>query len=120
MLTLAALDALLTISESELIDDLIVTLLAAPQLVVFFEKFPRLKQAITKDIPQWREQLKTRLNDTRLPRELAEEVLLFRNIQLLSDGDFARQLPNILQQLSQQSSAFFPQASALVDNTLVD
>ncbi len=117
MLTLAALDALLTISESELIDDLIVTLLAAPQLVVFFEKFPRLKQAITKDIPQWREQLKTRLNDTRLPRDLAEEVLLFRNIQLLSDGDFARQLPNILQQLSQQSSAFFPQASALVDNT---
>ena len=46
MLTLAALDALLTISESELIDDLIVTLLAAPQLVVFFEKFPRLKQEI--------------------------------------------------------------------------
>lgn len=40
MFSLESLDLLLAISEAELIEELIVGLLAAPALAVFFEKFP--------------------------------------------------------------------------------
>ena len=65
MLSVEALDVILAISEGELIEGIIVALLAAPQLAVFFEKFPRMKNAVTKDIPRWRELLKARLHDTQ-------------------------------------------------------
>lgn len=51
MLSLATLDMLLSISEGELIEEMVVGLLAAPQLAIFFEKFPRIKRALMKDIP---------------------------------------------------------------------
>lgn len=50
MLSVEALDLILTIGEAELIEEIIITLLAAPRLAVFCEKFPRLKKAVTKDI----------------------------------------------------------------------
>lgn len=40
MFSLESLDLLLAISETEIIEELIVGLLAAPALSVFFEKFP--------------------------------------------------------------------------------
>lgn len=50
MLSLATLDLLLSISEGELIEEMVVGLLASPQLALFFEKFPRIKRALMKDI----------------------------------------------------------------------
>ena len=41
MFSLESLDLLLAISEAELIEELLVGLLAAPALTVFFEKMPR-------------------------------------------------------------------------------
>ena len=43
MLSLSALDLALAINEGELIEEILLTLLAAPQLAWFFEKHPRLK-----------------------------------------------------------------------------
>ena len=45
MLTLSTIDMLLAINEGQLIEEVIITLLASPQLAVFFEKHPRLKKA---------------------------------------------------------------------------
>ena len=75
MLSLAALDSILGISEGKLIEDILVTLMAAPQLVVFFEKYPRLKQAMMRDIPRWREKLQQRSRDIHIPQELEREIL---------------------------------------------
>ncbi len=44
MLTLSTIDMLLAINEGQLIEEVIITLLASPQLAVFFEKHPRLKK----------------------------------------------------------------------------
>lgn len=43
MLTLDTLNVMLAVSEEGLIEEMIIALLASPQLAVFFEKFPRLK-----------------------------------------------------------------------------
>ena len=40
---------------------MLLALLASPQLAVFFEKFPRLKNIIAADIPRWREAVRARL-----------------------------------------------------------
>ena len=46
MLTLDTLNVMLAVSEEGLIEEMIIALLASPQLAVFFEKFPRLKAAL--------------------------------------------------------------------------
>ena len=43
MLTLDTLNIMLAVGEEGLIEELVVALLASPQLAIFFEKFPKLK-----------------------------------------------------------------------------
>ncbi len=75
MLTLDTLNIMLAVSEEAMIEEMIVALLASPKMVVFFKKFPRLKKAITDDIPRWRDSVRSRLKDTHVPPELPEEVI---------------------------------------------
>ena len=42
-MTLDMLNVMLAVGEEGMIDEMLLALLAAPQLAVFFEKFPRLK-----------------------------------------------------------------------------
>lgn len=118
MLTLDALNAILTIGEEALIEELIVALLASPQLAIFFEKFPRLRHAITEDIPRWRDALKSRLKETQVPPELTEEVLSYQQSQLLSTSQLIVQLPQILTLLDKLRSPFAAQAHAMVTDNL--
>ncbi len=94
---------------------MIIALLASPQLAVFFEKFPRLKAAITDDVPRWREALRSRLKDARVPPELTEEVMCYQQSQLLSTPQFIVQLPQILDLLHRLNSPWAEQARQLVD-----
>jgi uncharacterized protein with von Willebrand factor type A (vWA) domain len=55
--------------KGQLIEDILLALLAAPQLAIFFEKFPRLKNALLRDMPRWRERLRARLQHTPRPRQ---------------------------------------------------
>lgn len=114
MLTLETLNVMLTISEETLVEELIVLLLASPQLALFFEKFPRLKHAITEDIPRWREALKKHLKETAVPPELAEEVLSYQQSQLLPTSQFIVQLPQILALLEKLHSPFAARARQMV------
>jgi hypothetical protein len=43
MLTLDTLNVMLAVSEEGLIEEVLITLLASPQLAAFFEKFPAQK-----------------------------------------------------------------------------
>lgn len=114
MLTLDTLNVMLAVSEEGMIEELIVALLASPQLAIFFEKFPRLRHAITEDIPRWREALKGRLKDTRVPPELTEEVLSYQQSQLLSTTQLTIQMPQILSLLEKVHSPYAAQAKQLV------
>lgn len=52
-MTLDMLNVMLAVSEEGMIEEMLLALLASPQLAVFFEKFPRLKNIIAADIPRW-------------------------------------------------------------------
>lgn len=57
MMSLASLELLLSVNESQLIEEIIISLLATPQLAIFFEKHPRLKKALLKDLSSWKKTL---------------------------------------------------------------
>lgn len=115
MLNLDTLNVLLAIGEDGLIEETILVLMASPVLALFFEKFPRLKNAVTDDIPRWREMLKNRLKETHVSPELTEEVLCYQQSQLLSTSQFIVQLPQILTLLNKIRSPYAGQARQLVE-----
>ena len=96
MLTLDTLNIMLAVSEEGLIEEVVITLLASPQLAAFFEKFPKLKKAMTDDLPRWRENLRQRFRETEVPPELTEEVACYQQCQRLSTSQFIVQLPQTL------------------------
>ena len=116
MLTIDTLNVMLAVSEEGMIEEMIIALLASPQLAIFFEKFPRLKTAITDDLPRWRETFKGRLKGVPVPPELEEEVICYQQSQLLSTAQFIVQLPQILALLTRLRSPFAAQAQQLVAN----
>ena len=117
MISLETLSALLSIGEAELIEDLILALLASPQLAIFFEKFPGLKQAMLRDVPRWKAEINAELKATPVPETLAGEFQLFQRAQLLSHHDFCQQLPEILNALTQLPSPFPEEAHRLLQHT---
>ena len=117
MISLEALSSLLSIAETELIEELIVVLLASPQLALFFEKFPRMKQALIRDIPRWKSEIIEELKATPVPGALLQEFTLFQRAQLWSDREFNQQLPDILSALSSLPSPFLAEAHKLLLHT---
>lgn len=73
-MTLDMLNVMLAVSEEGMIEEMLLALLASPQLAVFFEKFPRLKNIIAADIPRWREAVRARLKEVNIPPDLDAEV----------------------------------------------
>ena len=114
MISLETLSTLLSIGETELIDELILALLATPQLTLFFEKFPRMKQAMLRDLPRWRAEIAGQMRSTPVPAVLAQEFQLFERLQLLSSRDFSAQLPHLLEQLQKLPSPFLTEARMLL------
>ncbi|WP_338883926.1 MULTISPECIES: ATPase RavA stimulator ViaA [Xenorhabdus] len=113
MLTLATLDLLLSVNEGELIEEIILILLSAPQLVIFFEKHPRLRQAFMQDLPAWQQILRQKIKETPIPAPLAEEFQLYQYIQTINTTEFYQQLPNIVEKLQQLESPFTKEADTL-------
>lgn len=113
MLSLDTLNVMLAVSEEGMIEEIVLTLLASPQLVAFFEKFPKLKRAVTDDLPRWREELRQRLKETEVPPDLTEEVACYQESQRLSTPQFNAQLSQILALLEKVHSPYASQAKTL-------
>lgn len=114
MLTLSTLDMLLAINEGQLIEEVIIAILASPQLAVFFEKHPRLKKALLKDIHQWKKSLQQRVKETLVPTMIADEFALYQQTQSLGNAIFNQQVEQILAELNKLDSSFIEEASQLI------
>lgn len=114
MLTLSTLDMLLAINEGQLIEEVIIAILASPQLAVFFEKHPRLKKALLKDIHQWKKSLQQRVKETLVPTMIADEFALYQQTQSLGNAIFNQQVEQILAELNKLDSSFTEEASQLI------
>ncbi|OON40279.1 hypothetical protein BTJ39_10335 [Izhakiella australiensis] len=117
MISLDTLSVFLAISEQELIDELIVVLLASPQLAAFLDKYPGLKNALLRDVPRWKAEILDRLQTTSAPQALAQEFHLFQQSQTVDAAAFNQQLPAILNALQSNRSPFAEEAGKLVENS---
>lgn len=115
MLSLATLDMLLSISENQLIDELVIGLLAAPQLAIFFEKFPRMKRALMKDIPGWKLKLQQRIQEAKVPPALANEFTLYQRCQLQDSVTFYQQVWEVAENMEKIHSPFATQARSMLE-----
>jgi uncharacterized protein with von Willebrand factor type A (vWA) domain len=115
MLSLETLDLLLAITEGELIEEMIIGMLAAPQLSIFFKKFPAIRRALDRDLPRWKLQLKERLHEAMVPPALAQEFYRYQQCQLENNTQFFHNLNDTLDLLRQLVSPFYEQARSLVD-----
>ena len=77
MISLETLSALLSVGEAELIEELVLALLASPQLAIFFEKFPGLKQAMLRDVPRWKAEINASLKRRRYQKRWATSFSCF-------------------------------------------
>ncbi|WP_067700649.1 ATPase RavA stimulator ViaA [Erwinia sp. ErVv1] len=116
MISLDTLSLFFSINGNDLIEDLLVALMASPQLVLFFEAFPGLKKALLQDLPRRKAEILEQLKNSTVPDDLAEEFTRFQHVQSLSHADFCRQLPDLLRYLTEHHSPFSEKARALVDN----
>ncbi|PKH23519.1 ATPase RavA stimulator ViaA [Enterobacterales bacterium CwR94] len=116
MISLDTLSVYLAISESELIEELVLVLLASPQLAVFFEKFPALKKALTRDLPRWKAEIMEKMKGTPVPPALADEFGLFQQAQRAPLNAFTESLPDWVLQLATLDSPFSTEAGELMAN----
>lgn len=114
MLTLESLEMLLSIDENELLDDLVIALLATPQLATFLEQHPRMKAALLHDLPEWKASLKQRLHATVAPADLEREFTCYQNTQTIDNLTFQSRIPRIVDTLQTVDSPFLPQANKLI------
>ncbi|MFS2221445.1 ATPase RavA stimulator ViaA [Pantoea sp. B65] len=120
MISLETLSTLLSIGEGELIEELILVLLASPQLALFLEKFPKMKNALLRDLPRWKAEILENLKTTPVPEALGKEFALFQQYQTVSTATFSRQLLSLLAELEALNSPFVEQASGLIAHADVD
>ena len=118
MLSLATLDLLLSVNEGQLIEEIIISLLATPTLAAFFEKHPRLKKALLKDLSSWKKDLKQKLQDSMVPQQLTEEFLLYQQNLGLATDTFFTQLPSVIDKLKQIDSPFYNEAYRLYNEKI--
>ncbi|MGV3344641.1 ATPase RavA stimulator ViaA [Enterobacteriaceae bacterium LUAb1] len=114
MITLNVLSLHLAISENDLIEKSIVTLLDSPQLAIFSEKYPGLKKALIRDLPRWKAEMAEKIKESFVPTSLAEEFNIFQQTQHMSLRDFSTHLPTRLTTLISLDSVFSNEATRLV------
>ncbi|MEN3262173.1 ATPase RavA stimulator ViaA [Sodalis endosymbiont of Spalangia cameroni] len=113
MLTLDTINLLLAIDQGQLLDDIILTLIGSPQVVLLLEQFPALKKELMKRAPLMKPRLEQALRRSKVPPALASEFYLFQQNQLRAHLDFLAQLPDTLTRLAALSSPFYPEAQRL-------
>lgn len=114
MLNLTTIDMLLSINEMEIIEEIVLTLLATPQLVIFFEKYPNLKNILLRDLLAWKKNLYHKLQETLVPIKLTEEFALYQQNLALVTTKFFSNLPITINKLTEIDSSFVQEAHYLL------
>ncbi|MBT0727840.1 ATPase RavA stimulator ViaA [Rosenbergiella australiborealis] len=117
MISLDTLLNLLTLNDSINLNDFLATLLTAPQLVLLFEKSPKLKKMLQRELPQIKAALTEQLKNTPVPENLAQEFAFYTQIQSLTYYPFTQQLQQTCQQLEALNSPFHAEAQSLLKQT---
>lgn len=114
MISLDTLSAFLSVSENDLIEELMLALMVSPQLVILLEKFPGLKKALMQDLPNWKARIQQQFKTTSVPEDMAGEFTLFQQCQRLNLKEFCLKLPAVMDYLQHHHSPFAEKAADLL------
>jgi len=117
MISLDTLLNLLTLNDSININDFLATVLTAPQLVLLFEKSPKLKKMLQRELPNIEASLHQQLKNTPVPEKLAQEFAFYTQTLSLTYYPFTQQLQQTCQQLAALNSPFYTEAESLLKHT---
>lgn len=117
MISLDTLLNLLTLNDSINLNDFLATVLTAPQLVLLFEKSPKLKKMLQRELPQIEASLTQQLKNTPVPDNLAQEFAFYSQTLGLTYYPFTQQLQQTCQRLGALNSPFYEEAQSLLRQT---
>ncbi len=115
MISLDTLLNLLTLNDSLNLNDLLATLVSAPQLVMLLQRSPGLKKVLQRELPRIKEEVALQLKNTPVPQALSDEFSFYSQILGLNIYQFNLQLQQTCQRLEQLESPFYHEAQALLD-----
>ncbi|GKX61121.1 ATPase RavA stimulator ViaA [Leminorella grimontii] len=116
-MSLQTIELLLSISETELIEEMIIGLLAAPQLALFFEKYPKIKRSFDKEVAAWKKKQRYQLQQSDVPSPISREFAFYKQAIAWSSADFASEVKTIVERLESLNSSFSNSAKALLNST---
>lgn len=112
MVDLQTLSLLLSINETQMVQDLVSTVMSSPQVSQFMHEHPMFFKNIQDHVQQWSQSLPAQMKNIPVPDDLQQEYVLYLDTQGLTPEEFTRQSQDLLQQL--QHSDFHTDAQNLL------
>ncbi|MGR6837776.1 ATPase RavA stimulator ViaA [Aliivibrio wodanis] len=115
MLGADALNLVLMVAESGMIDSSITEILSRPQFLTAAKSNPNIKPTIKNHILKWRGKVKHKMTKVCETERIQEELALYQDVIHWTESEFYHQLDDILVKL-QWHSSFYIEAKELVHN----
>ena len=112
MVDLQTLSLLLSINETQMVQDLVSTVMSSPQISQFVHEHPMFFKNIQDHVQQWSQSLPAQMKSIPVPDDLQQEYILYLETQGLSPEQFTQQSSRLLVQL--QHSDFHTDAQNLL------
>lgn len=112
MVDLQTLSLLLSINESQMVQDLVSTVMSSSQISHFLHDHPMFLKNIQEHVQQWSQALPAQMKSIPVPDDLQQEYILYLETQGLSPEQFTQHSSRLLVQL--QNSDFHTDAQNLL------
>ncbi len=112
MVDLQTLSLLLSINETQMVQDLVSTVMSSPQVSQFMHEHPLFFKNIQDHVQHWSQSLPAQMKNIPVPDDLQQEYILYLDTQGLTPEEFTQQSQDLLQQL--QHSDFHTDAQNLL------
>lgn len=114
MIDLQTLSTLLSINETQMVQDLVSTVMSSPQVTHFLQEHPGFLKHIHTHVEKWGQTIPTQMKNIPAPDDLQQEYILYLDAQGLGPSEFQAHSTRMLLQL--QNSNFYPDAHQLLDD----
>ena len=112
MVDLQTLSLLLSINETQMVQDLVSTVMSSPQISNFMHDHPMFLKHIQEHVQQWSHALPAQMKNIPVPDDLQQEYILYIETQGFTAEQFTQHSVRVLFQL--QQSDFHPDAQSLL------
>ena len=115
MMELQTLTMLLSLSEADLLKDVVSGIMASPQMMSLMKAKPKFESQIREHLSRWSSGLSAQIQHAPAPPELEQEFLLYQETHELAHEQFKAHEPRLVCQL-QRLSPFHAEAISLLEN----